>query len=222
MAEQDSELDGLSPAALRWLRALGALLAMGLLIVAIWFGEGYTRLSAECDEAEAAQIGTIPVDFSKPGQYEIEVTNRSRLAHGVAHILKVDRAVDEGNSVRKLLSGLAASIELGDMDGTPGRGRPIDLERVDAHGDEIRLDGFGGGPHEYRLRVEITQGAPALAGMKQLLFARNMMCCTPGTVKVIGILACLAGLGAAGILALVWRSLRRSRRQAKLSSQCGE
>ena len=197
-------------------RAVVLLLGVVLLVLAICFARDWRHKSAACDAAEAAEIGTIPVDFSRCGRYEIVVSNRYPQAHGVSHVLLLDRSPGENTSAKELLSGLTGTMKCVAADGGAFLDEAIDLDRIWARGNMVDLGGFGGGPSEYRLQVEITHGAPTLSGVRQRLCAMNAMC---GLERMAAGIAGLFALAIAAIaLAIfggVWWSACRGRRLAQ-------
>ncbi len=201
-------------------QAVAVLVAVALLIWAIYAARDWRRLSAACDAAEVAELGAVSVDFSRPGQYEIAVPKRFPLAHGVSHILWLDRSIDEKSSAQELLRGLTGTVKCVLEDGKAFIDDPIDLDRISVHENKVELGGFGGGPAEYRLQVEITNGAPALAGVQQRLMAMNGMCGLERVVPgVSGVFSLAMAAIAMVILTCVWRTARRRKKHHLLRRQ---
>jgi hypothetical protein len=194
-------------------QAVAVLVAVALLILAIYAAREWRRVSAACDAAEVAELAAVSVDFSRPGQYEIAVPKRFPLAHGVSHILWLDRSIDEKSSAQELLHGLTGTVKCVLEDGKAFIDDPIDLDRISVHENKVELSGFGGGPAEYRLQVEITNGAPALAGVRQRLLAMNGMCGLERFVaSVSGVFALAMAAIAMVILTGVWWTARRRKK----------
>ncbi len=92
------------------------------------------------------------------------------------HVVRLDRIPTEGVAASQLLSGLAGSTKCVAPDGTISMDGPIEPGQITLQDNDLALNGIGGEADTYRVFVEITTGAPALAGVGQHLMAKNGMC----------------------------------------------
>jgi len=160
------------------------MMAMGVVAIILFSGGIFflfdARKRSEAFTAwETAMPLKLPVDFSKPGQYEIEFNQTCSSAHSEVVALRVPPEVLTNNAATQLLSGLVATIEIRPQSGTG----IVDSASAEVLWENQDLDGaipifsiasFRKGL--YVAKVRVTEGAPALTGQKQILEARYLLC----------------------------------------------
>jgi len=202
------------PARCRWPigRLISAVVAIGMLVLAAWsFGE-YRRLKAEYDAAEAAEMGAVDVDLSKPGHSVVAVSNRFLRAHGIRLVLRVEPPSGQATTAAELLGGLNATVTWIDSESQEfGQKTVINPSDLRLDGTEINLDAFGGGPSEFRFDLNVEKGAPKLAGLRQRLYAKNGLCGLESLPHTIGAFLAVGAtlIAVVLLLAIGFVSLRR-------------
>lgn len=177
---------------------------MGLLVFAAFAFRDYRRLRRELGEAEAARLGEIAVDLSRPGRFAVNVARTYRRAHGVNLMLQLIPPTGHSADPQPL-TGLKATVRLVYPDGTESEKDVIDLQRVPSDGDEIHLYGIGGGPDNFAFVLDVDEGASHLTGYSQRLSARYGLC---GLESLSGTICGIVSLGSAllAVIAAGWDS----------------
>lgn len=172
----------------------------------------FRRLDRQLRAAETARIGQIDADLSRPGQYRIEVTRQFELAHGMILVLDAAPAASGQATTAPALGDLKSQLTLAYSDQSEARKEPLDASRFRRDGDEIYLYERGGGGDHFTYILDIEQGASALAGRPQHLYARYELCGLESlVVTVAAVFSAASGLVGALILFGVVRYTRKHR-----------
>lgn len=131
------------------------------------------------DEWLLARPIELDVDLSAPGSFEGLFDQTCSIAHGEVIDLRIEDARGAPVEDAGVLEGLRAVVHITDQ-----RGDEVFSERYPAPFDFTVPTGevpalFGVWPFRegrYLLRLDVTSGAPALAGLRQRLVARYELC----------------------------------------------
>lgn len=197
------------PSLSKWMVVMGFLAAI-LMAGGIWFLLDARKRSAAFAAWETATPLNHPVDFSKPGQYEIEFNQTCSSAHGEVVALRMPPELMEIMTPARLLSGLAATIEIRSQ----SEDHVVASATAETLWDNQTLDGaipiFSLAPFRkglYVASIAVTEGAPELAGHEQILEARYLLCgleALPAEIaKWFGSALLITGLAAAAAPVLV-------------------
>ncbi len=172
------------------------------------------RLSEQFAFWENAKPMNIPVDFSKPGQFDADFKQTCSTSHGEVVALRLPPEVLKSTNVTQLLAGLEAKLEIQPANGT----NQIDLATAELFWQNETLEGtlplFSISPFQkgnYKAHISVTKGATALAGIPQSLEGRYLLCgleALPAALtKIVGGSLLVLGAIFSGVTA--WLLLRR-------------
>jgi len=184
--------------------AIGRLIGLGIAIVcavvSAWHFYEASQREAEFRRWFDARPMEIAVDLSKPGEIAAPFHQTCSISHGEALYLQCDRPRSSEGDSGGLFEGLVAKVVVRDPAGA-------DVETIAIDGKTIqRLYGavvlahfspFREGDFIATLRVE--SGAPRLAGRRQVVYAKYLLC---GMERMPAVIATAIAYGA-GIIGLV-------------------
>ncbi|HUW57019.1 MAG TPA: hypothetical protein VMZ92_10315 [Planctomycetota bacterium] len=202
-----------------WFVGLVAAALAGLGVAMFVSGRG---VIGRIDRMEQAELVRMPVDLSRPGTYEGTLEHRFNVPHQDPIILIVETPGSEFADTDNVLHGLKTEMRVRAPVG--GELEPIELTGGDfVHGPtlvrrraflRIGLEELG----TYRFALEVTTGAPALAGHKQELVARYNVCRLEVLLGRLLEALAIACWIIAGIILLVLRHFHKNRRRALADS----
>jgi len=161
-------------------RTVAYVVAGLLLVLAVHFFLKSGRLHREAEAWAVARPVEMPVDLSKPGHYSSSLVQVCPKCHSQVFCLSVPPQVAGKTAPTELLAGLQAKCTI-----TDGAGKVIVSEALtSALPWEDRLFRraiplFSICPFErgtYTLSLSVTEGAAALAGVRQVFLARYRFC----------------------------------------------
>ena len=175
-------------------RIVGAVVAVGLIIQAVAFALEYRRRDRSFYDWIDARPASMAVDLSRPGTVTAPFHQTCQVSHGEAFYLTVDPIGDRNKS--ELLRGLEGTITINDIDGKEMQSLRISAELDLEHevDEPIQLAYFD--PFEigdYSVVIDIRNGASSLAGTKQAIHARYILCGLerfPATLALLLAFAC--------------------------------
>ena len=195
-------------ASIGWFIAAG--FALALIAAAVVLAVASWRLSEVVRKAEAACPVAVAVDFSRPAKTTAPLVQTFSDAHGQALCLELSRADGRDAPWAELTAGLGGTVTIADRAGREIVSTPIRLDQppMIASFTPMRVG-------EYRLTVDVLQGAPALAGRQQRLVGSYQLCGVERLPSMIaGLLAAALGLPAAVLSAFVIIAFFRRRRSS--------
>lgn len=179
-------------------RLLGVLVAVAGVGVAGWFGVESARLNAEFQQWFKDRPLDLTVDLSQAGVVTVPFRQTCSVAHSEMIGLEIEPPAETEEALSSLLKGLSGRIVIS------GPGQP-EVTTAMLKGDTAfrfvgssqviltQLERFARG--DYSATIRVDSGAPALAGRKQTLYARYMLCGLEQMPAFInGVIACAAGL----------------------------
>ena len=188
-------------------RIARAILATILGIVAINFAVDAVLLALEIEHAGAVRPVNYAVDLSIAGVQLVPFKQDGKHAHGFTLYLCFPEQTDRQPSD---IHGLNVTFTVTKEDGTFVAEIPFPYSSFDDWGsnrDQLRtqsefamarFESFPDG--DYVLHVQVHEPAPALAGHRQVIVAKNWMCGCEGLPMVLaGVLAIITGLPALAI-----------------------
>jgi hypothetical protein len=159
-------------------RIVWLLIAATLIVATLYFAIDYQRKDRDFYECLDARPAAVTVDLSQPGKSTAPFKQTCALAHGEALYLVLPVATLTTQSVAQLLDGLDATITITDTHGNQViRTKFTDFEVGTSSTDPILLshfDPFQNG--DYVIAIDVAEGAPALLGSKQTVFAKYELC----------------------------------------------
>ena len=167
---------------IRWKRIVLAALAATTALLAL--GAAYTgRAAREHDRRFdgwlVAAPCDFPVDFSAPGAWQAPFSQTCAISHGEPIRLWATGAAGAAIDDFTALDGLEGSLRIVDEKGevvaeSPLPGHPGSIAPPQGAIPLASLAPFREG--EYQVQVQVTRGAPALAGAQQRLTAEYELC----------------------------------------------
>jgi hypothetical protein len=200
-------------------RIVACVIAAILIATTLYFTTEWYRLGRDLDECADARPVSVAVDFSRPGTIRAPFKQAYTLPDGEAFYLAMPFDIPVARAL-ELLRGLDGTITITDSEGNEILVKTISPEAPEttAAGPILLADFVPFAKGDYTVTIDITTGAPALAGTQQTLFAKYEMCgFEPMPVMLAAFLAILCAVPAVVLTAFltvgfVRRGIRRSRR----------
>jgi hypothetical protein len=160
-------------------RLIAATLAALLTAVAAFFAYGAYDLDRQFYEALDARPISLEVNLSQPGEFSAPFTQTYTASHGESIHLLVELPAGSTCVTAEQLAGLDARMVIVDVDGNKvvdqKLAAPTDCgPREDEALPLAYFHPFSVG--EYTATITVAQGAPALRGTKQTLYAKYHLC----------------------------------------------
>ncbi len=158
-------------------RTIGLLIAVGGIGVSCWLARDAVRWNADFHGWLEARPLEVDVDLSQPGGHTTTYRQTCRVAHGAALFLECDLKAKTEEAARELLAGLSGSIVILDRQGeVVERARLSDAPPF--WDEQVMLAHLSPSLSlgEYVATIEVIQGASALAGMEQVVYAKYQLC----------------------------------------------
>ncbi|MBI5388102.1 MAG: hypothetical protein HZA90_25840 [Verrucomicrobia bacterium] len=157
------------------------------------------RLRQEFEVWKTARPVDAEVDLSIPGKFLLPFQQACSSSHGEILALRLPMETLRGTSVTQLLAGLQAQLEISMKPGTTVVASAMSQvwwgeETLDDAIPIFSVVPFRKGAYE--ATVTVTEGAPALKGVKQRLEGRYQLC---GLERMPAALLGVVGIASAGI-----------------------
>jgi len=193
-----------------WRRIVAGAIAGLLLAAAVWLFGVAGRHGREDDQACAAVPVQLPVDLSTPGVFSGKFENSHN--HICKRFLRIETDPPFASSAEALnsLHGMAGTLRIADPDGSAVCETALKAENfgesdlpddVQRHAPAWRIPVMREGT--YTLTLEVTAGAPALAGRRQVLVGHYGICGMEATGVILPMFGGAVCLLVAVIIALV-------------------
>jgi len=187
-------------------RMFGLMLTVISLLGAVMFGVAAYRFNVTVHRWDLARPMETPIDLSRPGSVTVPFDQTCSISHGEGVFLNCKIRDEAGQVPGEVLKGLSGSLVITDSAGNeianrdltemklPPPGQPI-VSRYLVSGEVMLTEISTFKTGAYTATVTIDQGAPALAGHTQTIYAKYRLCGMeqmPGVV--LGFFAFCAGL----------------------------
>ncbi len=196
---------------------IAAVVAAAFLAGTVRFFNDSRRLEREVQAARKAEPIRLSLDFSKTNTYVGPFRQTFHSSHGEYFRLETGKQYKTEDEIKAGLAGLRGRLRIEDTNGQAVCEQDFttaDFAPPDALGSQedkvvpcLRIHTFKKG--DYTLRIEIEQGAPALAGVPQQLVARYGLCgleMLPPQICLVFSIGCLVlGIIPAAISFRLWR-----------------
>jgi len=177
-------------------RLVAAITAGGLICGAVYWSFKYRRMDREFLEWVDARPLDAAVDLSRPGKVTARFHQTCQVSHGEEIYLAVKPAADRSNST--LLQGLDGVIRINDIDGKEIQVLKLtsEVNSAVAADEPIKLAYFHPfAKGDYTATIDIKNGAAALDGLEQRIYAKYALCgCEHIPAAIAGFFAFVFGI----------------------------
>ena len=177
-------------------RLVAAITAGGLICGAAYWSFDYRRLNREFLEWGDARPLDATVDLSRPGKVTARFLQTCQVSHGEEIYLAVKPVANLSNST--LLQGLDGVIRINDFDGKEIQVLKLtsEMNSAVAADEPIRLAYFYPFKNgDYTATIDIKNGAAALDGLEQRIYAKYGLCgCEHVPAAIAGFFAFVFGI----------------------------
>jgi hypothetical protein len=179
-------------------RIAGLLIACAGVGTAAWCARDYARKSVEFQQWLEARPLELAVDLSPPGEFTAPIRQTCSIANAEDLCLELDPGFDQDPKSVESLRLLVATLVIRDAAGQTVARADIDGSTIDLYPgpDAIHLTGFAPFPRgDYVATIQVRVGAPVLAGKRQVLYVKYLLCgCEQWPAAIAGLFATGSGL----------------------------